>query len=233
MPSAKKSKLLYSVKTSHLQSSDCISMGIQFEHYYTGSDGKNYCKQSNDNFVYAEIAHPGVVEVDDGYMALFVGEQPALDNTKIGHVLNAPRNLALVKVSKDLSTVLSEGPVEEGSFYNFGGELVSQRNEGVHWLTNQPGIDESITRPKTFKLSEDDILLTYEVWTPDDYVRTEFLEINSAGQILRDKWKTCNSGMRVPTSDDGFMKDGKAVAYAGGPDGTIIRYEMCTECVFS
>ena len=66
------------------------------------SDNKQFYKWSNDNNVYTELASPGFLEVDDGFIFFFLGENPSLDNSKTGELLNTPRNIGFTKVSKDL-----------------------------------------------------------------------------------------------------------------------------------
>lgn len=76
---------------------------------------ETFYKWSNDNDVYTELAHPGLIYTDDGgVIAVFAGEQPSLDNGMANGALNAARNLAFVKVPFDLrnkTAVLSDGTV--------------------------------------------------------------------------------------------------------------------------
>jgi len=215
------SKVVYTYKTRHY--TGCTGDDV----YYVDGD-ISYCKRSNDNQVYTEIGHPGVVEVEDGLLVFFAGEQPALDNTKIGANINAPRDIGFVKVSKDLQSILSPGVTETGGFYNYGGNWQDQTNEGIHFLTTSSSIDESVSRLKTFKLSADRILLTFEVWTPTEFVRTEFMVVDANGGVVAERWHVCFP-MRLAIADDGALIGGKAVAYAGGPGGRLIRYEICAD----
>jgi len=219
--SSKSSKVVYTFKTKH-SSGWCSGDDV----YYVGEDGSSYCKQSNDNKVYTEIGHPGLVEVDDGLLVFFAGEQDPLDNSKIGASLNAPRDLGFVKVSKDLKTVLSGNNREEGGFYNYGGGWSKQVNQGVNFLTAFPSKDESVSRLKTFDLTGGRILLTYEIWTGSSYVRTEFMELNAVGDVVRHVSVVCFA-MRLAIADDALVKGDKAVAYAGTRDGSLARYEIC------
>merc|ERR1719203_2585636 len=90
----------------------------------------NYYKWSNDNYVYTELGHSGVVEVDDGYLVFFSGEQPSLDSSQVGQVLNVARNVGFVKVGKDLSKreVLSPGGIQTGGYFGFNGKWHVQEN---------------------------------------------------------------------------------------------------------
>lgn len=49
---------------------------------------------SNDNYVYTELAHPGLHEVNDALFVFFATESPPLDNSLAGRVMNVPRNVA-------------------------------------------------------------------------------------------------------------------------------------------
>ena len=49
---------------------------------------------SNDNYVYTELAHPGLHEVNDALLVFFATESPPLDNSLVGTVMNVPRNVA-------------------------------------------------------------------------------------------------------------------------------------------
>jgi len=77
------------------------------------------------------LGAPGYEEVEDGINFFFLGENPSLDNSLTGDVLNGGRNIGFTKVSKDLSEKLSDGPVEEGGFYGFNGNWWDLKNEGI------------------------------------------------------------------------------------------------------
>lgn len=78
-------------------------LGGPYDVYSEASTGgTTFYKWSNDNQVYTELAADGFLEVKDGYIVMFLGENPALDNSQTGESLNGPRNIGFVKVSKDL-----------------------------------------------------------------------------------------------------------------------------------
>ena len=52
---------------------------------------------SNDNYVYTELAHPGLHEVNDALLVFFATESPPLDNSLVGKVMNVPRNVARIQ----------------------------------------------------------------------------------------------------------------------------------------
>lgn len=221
------SKVVYTFKTSHMPTTRAACDG--YDLYYTDAGtGVSYCKRSNDNKVYTEIGHPGIVEVDDGMLVFFAGEQPPLDNTKIGDYVNAPRDLGFVKVSKDLQTIMSPGDQETGGFYQYNGQWSSQTNAGINFITSSTSVDESVSRLKTFKLAANRILLTFEVWTRSEFVRTEFMVVDATGAVLTNRWQT-GFPMRLAIADDGAVIGGKAIAYAGTSEGSIVRYEICAD----
>lgn len=190
---------------------------------------------SNDNGVYGEIAHPGPTEVDDGLLVFFTGEQAPLDNTKLGKWLNTARDIGFVKVSSDLRTIMSPGATETGRTIG-AGNWFDASNRGINFITNHSSKDESASRLKTFKLSSGRILLTYEIWTSTphwkggSYIRTEMMEVDKDGNVVRRKWDTCFK-MQLPSADDPLVRNGKGIAYAGNDEG-LIRYEICAgnEC---
>jgi hypothetical protein len=105
-------------------------------------------------------------------MVFFAGERPALDNSLVGSNFNAPRNLGFVHVSADMQSVLSPGATETGGFYTFGGGWTAQENSGIVWLTDMtpPATFAKAdwlgaTRIKTARLSDDMIVVFYEVWS--------------------------------------------------------------------
>merc|ERR1740123_511218 len=156
---------VYSFKTKHATS----SAGGRYPVYTEISNsGTTYYKWSNDNNVYTELGHSGLQEVDDGILVFFAGEQPPLDNSKVGGVLNLPRNVGFVKVGYDLNsrTVLSPGGTTTGGFYDFGGGWQTQTNTGINFLTSYTSVQETVSRLKSARLSTGKILLLWELWTP-------------------------------------------------------------------
>jgi len=184
--------------------------------------------KKDDLYVYTEIGHPGVVEVDDGFLIFFAGEQPPLDSTMVGSVLNAPRDLGFVKISKTTREILSSGAEETGGYYNYAGEWTAHTNIGITFLTHQKSMEESVSRIKTFSLNSSRILLAYEIWTAKSYVATEFMVIDADGGIVQSPWRACFP-MRTIKADDGMVVGGRAVMYAGGLDNTLHRYEVCVD----
>lgn len=78
------SKMIYSFKTLHGKEEKSPA-GVKYPLYdeISTKDQKFY-KWSNDNNTYTELASPAFNEVDDGFIFFFLGENPALDNSKAG-----------------------------------------------------------------------------------------------------------------------------------------------------
>ena len=60
-----------------------VSYGVYPEISNLPPNNVTYYKWSNDNGVYTELAHPGLIELAGAYLVLFQGEQAALDNSKV------------------------------------------------------------------------------------------------------------------------------------------------------
>lgn len=203
---------------------------------------------TNDNNVYTELAQPGVVEVKDGYLVFFSSERPPLDKSLLAGGLNVARNTGFVKINRDLAKkeVLSEGPTEIGNFTNFQKAFIVQKNKGVVWLTNFSSKSTSVSRLKTARLQDGNIMLYWEVWTWLTYQYSQMMLIDDDGAPQAGPW-TINSTMALPFSDDMTVNGGRAVAYTGSCDTTceggggacwvtgkdnakgcyLIRYELC------
>lgn len=225
--SSKSSFQPYAVKTRHATGP---KDGIE-EYTEISTPGVTYYKWSNDNYVYTELGHAGVVEVDDGLLVFFSGERPALDSAAVGKPLNAARNVGFVKVGKDLSAreVLSPGAVETGGYFTYGGEWKSQEHRGINYLTNFDSVETSASRLKTAALGDGKILLYWEVWGPKAYKYTQMMLVDRDG-LGSGPW-TLNytalaSPVRLPIQDDLLVRGGRAVAYAGAPGAALVRYEL-------
>merc|ERR1712048_522665 len=192
-------------------------------HVLTKSNGK---KWSNDNYVYTEIAHPGVVEVADGLLIFFSGERPALDNslTNCGswQPLCTSRNLGFVKIAKEFeyekAEVLSKGVNETGEYWSFFGRRVSQKNVGIRYLTNYTSVQKSASRVKTAMLDEGKILLYWEVWSRGHYQYTQLMIVNDEGTPIAGPWAP-DAAVALPFSDNLLAKSGgQAIGYTGHCD---------------
>jgi len=222
-------QLIYAFKTKHGTSATSPA-GQSYEAYTEISGGgTTYYKWSNDNNVYTEIAHDGLVVLDDSILVFFAGERPPLDNSLVGANMNVPRNLGFVKIGRDLSTkeILSSGETSTGGFYTFGGGWSAQENKGINFLTSYTSTDECVSRPKTARISNGKTLLVWELWTKSAYVKSQAMVVDDAGSAIQQVFDI-GYPLQLPFADNMLIIGGKAVAYAGTTEGQIIRYEICT-----
>ena len=195
----KKSRVVYTFKTQHGSSAQSPAGTTYPEYTEISGGGTTYYKWSNDNRTYTELG--GVIEGSQGYTVTFAGEasptNKALDNSRVGNYLNDPRNIGLIQVIKNFENASGSGNVvsddlvrtsgltETGGFYTFGGSWSDQRNTGVVWLTNyQDKAQENVSRLKTVKLSDGNLLLLWEKWTPYQYVNSYAMKVSETGQKL-------------------------------------------------
>lgn len=230
-PSAltRSSKLVYQFKTQHCKPTapETCCFGICDVNYVDSADGKNVIKQSNDNEVYTELAHGGVVEVDNGQglLVLFAGEKAPLDNKKVGAPgLNAPRDLGYVKISSDFKTILSGTNTEQGSFYTFGGTLQPQVNVGVQWHTSSASIEDNVSRIKCLN-SSGRVLVMYERWSSTAYISTHIMALAQTGQVMHAA-RQSSASFRLPLTDEVTLTSAGTAIWYTGSYGTLTRYEM-------
>jgi len=171
------------------------------------------------NDIYTELGHPGVVQVKDGILAFFLSE----NSSTTWHGYNTPRDVGFVKISSDLRTKMSP---------------TQWRAKGLNYITDHRPTKETASRLKTYRLSAERVLISYEVWTVrvyrwgtvGKYHRTVLMELDKDGNVVREKWDMCEK-MQLPPADDTFVRNGKGIAYAGSDQG-LVRYEICAgdEC---
>ena len=78
------SKVVYSYKTHHATASGDGAYAV-YDAISGGDVNVTYYRWSNDNNVYTELAHQGIVELDDRVLLFFSGENsPPLDNGAVG-----------------------------------------------------------------------------------------------------------------------------------------------------
>jgi hypothetical protein len=232
---SKQSKLVYAFKTKHGTTATSPAGQTYAEYTSISGGGTTYYKWSNDNNVYTELAHRGVVEVSDGLLVFFSGENPALDNSEVGSVCNKDRNLGFVKWSKDVSssTPLSSGASETGGFYAFGGSWTNQENKGINFLTSYSSADcaTSVSRPKTAPTGSN-VFLLWEMWTKSSYVKTQAMVVNKDGTVIQQAFDL-SYNLRLPFTDDLITRYDstqditKIIAYTG-EGGKLVRYEICS-----
>ncbi|CAE7430262.1 nup98 [Symbiodinium natans] len=220
-------RLVYKFKTKH-GTSETSPAGATYPVYSEiSTSGQTYYKWSNDNYIYTELAHPGLHEVNDTILVFFTGEAPPLDNGVVGQALNVARNVGFVKIPRDLSSdaVLSPGAEETGGFYTFGGGWSTQTNRGISFLTSKTDVAESVSRLKTAELGGA-ILLIWEVWSRTAYNRSECMIVDTDGAVLQSE-TLLTYPLQLPFADDVMVIDGKMVAYVGSPEQQLVRLEFC------
>ncbi|CAJ1355539.1 unnamed protein product [Effrenium voratum] len=169
---------VYAVKTRH-GAGPTNPAGTSFPVFEEiSSPGKTFYKWSNDNQVYTEMAQPGLVEVEDGFLVFFAGEAAALDSSKMvpsEESVQSPRNMGWVKIGKNIGAkqVLSDGPVEKGGFYGFRGEWQQQEHRGINWLTDFKEKWLVMAKPKSVRLGANRILLMWEQWHHRDWTEKD------------------------------------------------------------
>lgn len=224
-------KVVYTFKTEHGQTAKSPSGAVYDKYTEISTPEKTFYKWSNDNNVYTEIAHPAAIQADGKYIMIFASEFPSLDNSITGSTINAPRNLGFVALSSDFSTIVSDGDSSTGGFYNFGGGWSSQSNEGIIQLTDFTPDEtdssnwDSATRIKAAKVGDDDILLFYEVWSPSKYRRTEYMVIDTSGDVVTSPTRMPFPLRLNPTDEIEVTDDGNIKFYAGW-DNTITKYYL-------
>jgi len=191
--------------------------------------GTTYYRWSNDNNTYTELG--GVAETAGGYTVSFIGEPDGqghtLNNARVGGYLNDPRNIGLVRVREDFENasgsgsqvsddlVLTSGVIETGGFYSYGGAWSPQRNAGVVWLTHYADKNlQNASRLKMVPLADGNLLLLWEVWTPNAYVATRGMKVSPAGAILTAE-SDLGSLVRLNRRDDPLALGERIFLFAG------------------
>jgi len=185
--------------------------------------------------VWAEIAHPGIVEVDSGLLVFFSAEDDPLDTTELtGKPMNVQRNVGLVKIPKDLSSeeVLSDGPTVSHTYRRkANNKTFVETNRGLKFLTANPDLDHSSSRVKTALLGPGRILVWFERWARDGYADTQYLVVDESGAVVSPP-ATVHWPVRLGATDDVIARGGRMVMYTGGENGQLLRYEVCVlDCV--
>lgn len=183
----------------------------------------------NSNRTFTEIG--GVVESDAGYTVLFATEVDAngktLQPAGSAEYLVHPRNVALVQVTKDYiandNFVLSQGAVEEGRFKDFLGRWQTQKNQGIVWLTDYSDKNlENASRVKVAPLSDGNILVLWEKWTPTNYVNTYAMKVSPSGEKLSEAIEL-GTQVRLGRREDALVVGNRILLFAGEKtDGRVI-----------
>jgi hypothetical protein len=213
------SKVIYTFKTAHGQQAQSPA-GVTYPKYTDISGDKTFYQWSNDNSTYTELG--GIVEWTNSYDVYFIGEPDpsakAINNARAIDKLSDARDIGYVKIKKDFTTqteyVLSNGPVEKGGFFTFGGRWSDQQNKGVKWLTNyeKPSV-ENASRLKAIRVN-DEVLLFWEKWTDITYVSTYMMRVDGDGNP-KGKSVDLGSHLRLNRRDEPIVVNNRVVFVMG------------------
>ena len=234
----RRSALVYTFKTEHASEPKLIGSKKSAVYPEISRGGQTFYKWSNDNATYTELG--GIAECEAGIAVVFAGEAShegrALDNGRsLGRHFD-PRNLGLVLVRKDFEAVpgekgkaiphgriLSEGKAESGGFYDFGGGWQALNNEGVVWLTDYKDRDrENASRVKLARLGDDSLIVFWEEWTPESYLRTRMMRISSKGERLSEP-VDLGTGLRLGRREDPVVDGNRVLLVSGSSAGAQIH----------
>jgi len=223
------SRVVYTFKTRHGTKATSPA-GASYPVYSEISGGsETFYQWSNDNRTYTELG--GVIQSQQGYSVIFAGEPDsqasALNNARTDSNLVDARNIGIVQVVNDIAStssngteindelIISKGNTETGGYYTFGGKFAKQRNTGVVWLTNYNDKNQNnVSRLKTVKLADNNLLLLWEIWTPNSYVNTYAMKISPSGKKLSEIVEL-GTQVRLNRRDDILVIDNKVYFVAG------------------
>jgi hypothetical protein len=228
------SRVVYTFKTEHGAESKSPA-GERYPRYETISrSGREFYQWSNDNRTYTEAG--GVVETNEGYLVLFASETPSLDNSLVGGMHSAPRNLGAVHVTRNFLQVadgreniapeimLWKGEEGSGEFYDFGGRKHLQKNSGVRWFTSYDSKGENASRPRIVRLGADRYFAFWEKWNASRYLSSHALEMNGQGAVIRGPVEL--DGLRVERQGDLFLWRGHIVTVRGNRADKTLELDL-------
>jgi hypothetical protein len=228
------SRVVYTFKTEHGAESKSPA-GERYPRYETISrSGREFYQWSNDNRTYTEAG--GVVETNEGYLVLFASETPSLDNSLVGGMHSAPRNLGAVHVTRNFLQVadgreniapeimLWKGEEGSGEFYDFGGRKHLQKNSGVRWFTSYDSKGENASRPRIVRLGADRYFAFWEKWNASRYLSSHALEMNGQGAVTRGPVEL--DGLRVERQGDMFLWRGHIVTVRGNRADKTLELDL-------
>jgi len=233
--SGKTSRVVFTFKTAHATGPRNDSPVYE----EISKDGKKYYKWSNDNNTYTELGD--VIEGKISYSVLFATERSlegkVLDNSRAFGNNGDPRDVAMLRVVKDLDKApggnevqdgLMVGPLdmsykpETGGFYNFAGNWTNQRSTGVIWLT-QYGQNESAHAPQPFRLPDGTLLVLWERAAKDG-ASIQAARVAESGQILAE-WSYPNLKLHFNREDHRLTLGDRLLLLAAEPNGS--RPRLC------
>ena len=87
--------------------------------------------------MFTEISPTGFEEVTDGFLIFFISEnQYQLDNSQSKWPVNFSRNIGVVKVSKDLKSILTQGEKVVGGHFGYDSKWIQSEHSGIMWITD-------------------------------------------------------------------------------------------------
>lgn len=218
------SRVVFTFKTAH-GTQPKSPAGKSYPLYQEISSGAaKYYQWSNDNKTYTESA--GLVETPDGFAVVFATEDPPLDNRMTENSHNAPRNLKMMEVIKNIDEAPQSGevvsdklvitPGEGGKavFYDFNGGKNEQQNRGNVNITNYNSLDQNVSRPMIARVGENQILVLWEEWGKDRYNNTYGAVFDDHGKILK-KPESMENFIRLNRNGDLIFVPGGAVHITG------------------
>ena len=215
-----RSKLVYTFKTAHGTSQKSPARASYPLYKEISSGATKFYQWSNDNKTYSELG--GMVPFNGAFGIFFIGEPNtkgrAIDNSRAKGYLSDARNIGFVKIKDDFvgqDFVLSKGVSEPGGFYTFGGKWSQQKNEGIIWLTKYSDLNSAnASRLKTALLPAGTVLLFWELWTPESYVSTYFMEVDQTGNIISGPTEI-GSHLRLNRRDEPLLHNGSVYFISG------------------
>ena len=207
--------VISSYKTQHGTTPNSPSGATYPVYTAISTNGVTYYEWSNDNNTYGELG--GLAPTSLGYTVGFIGEpSPAgflLDNSRVGNVVNDPRNVGLISVVEAFQNfsndgvqvsnalVATTGVTETNGYYSFTGGWTPQRNAGVVWLTGYTSMATNATRLKVTPRPDGSLLFIWEVWNPTNYVTTRALTVAPNGTVINSE-TDLGAQVRLDRRDD-------------------------------
>ena len=164
-----------------------------------------------------EIAHPPTIILDNSMMIFFSEDRSTtLTGSTQTDTKPAPRNIAFITVPTNFANST---------------EVNSEIGSRV-WLTNYT-IDtldaaqwEHVMRIKAAKIKQNIILLVYEVWGQTEYIRTDFMTIDSNGAILASP-QQMPYPLRLSPTDSMELSSAQHIFFGTDYTGTkMIRFHL-------
>ena len=188
-----------------------------------------------ENNTYTRQGNLALIENDPTYryLALFATETTA-DTSK---VMNGPRNLAVVRVKADDSSI--DPTLPDTLSVTSSGQ--SQMNR-LRWLTQySPASKMHAERPKIVSVGNNQYVVLWEAWSSEENIADTFhgvygMVIDDKGNVIR-QVKLLTDNYHLQRGDDAFLLDSRAAWMTGDSAGKklyihfvdmLLNYEMVT-----